>query len=290
MTGRGKAKRGAAPGAPGAEAQAAQRPVAGEGEAAGEGAGEVHEARAEAAAGAGEGALNETPGAAADQAAEAGPAAGAEGPDADADADAGAGAGEGALHEAPAGTTEAGAASEGPEAVARRLERENESLQERLLRLSADFENHRKRTAAERQQALRYGSENLLRDLLHALDDLERAAAYVQGAGEAPGDAAESAQGVELVARGIFAALQKHGLSPVEAQGKPFDPKLHEAMSQVESAEHPEGAVIEVLQKGYLLHERLLRPARVVVAKAPTAAQDTPPAAPGDESAPPGRR
>lgn len=251
MTGRGKTKRERRAGA-GAEAQAAEHAAPGEG--AGDGAGEGAGAGDGAGEGAGAGALHEAP---AGQA----PEAGAEAAPAEA-ASAGT--------EAEDGMHEARAAEESPEAVARRLEQENESLRERLLRLAADFENHRKRSEASHRQALRYGSENLLRDLLQALDDLERAVAYGQAeAGAAPGEAAGPASGVELVARGIFDALQKHGLSPAPAKGKPFDPKLHEAMSQLESAEHPEGTVVEVLQKGYLLHERLLRPARVVVAKAP---------------------
>lgn len=139
---------------------------------------------------------------------------------------------------------------------------------DRLLRITAEFDNFRKRAARERQEAVKFANETLLEKLLPVLDNFEAALAAARGG------AAENAQslhaGVNLIQQQLRAALADAGLEEVDAAGRPFDPNLHEAVSQMESAEHPEGHVARQLRKGYRLRERLLRPATVIVAKAPS--------------------
>lgn len=152
------------------------------------------------------------------------------------------------------------------EAVASRLREELADADDRLLRLQAEFENFRKRALRERQEALQYGSQNLFKDLVSVVDNLERAIAHARESGG--GDLASFLQGVELVQRELLAVLEKNHVTEIEALGKPFDPSLHEAMAQVESGAVPPNTVIDVLQKGFQLRDRLVRPARVIVAKA----------------------
>lgn len=161
-------------------------------------------------------------------------------------------------------------AAKAAEAAARlaALEAEHAQLLDRHLRLQADFDNHRKRTARERGEAQAAGLEKLARDLLGGLDDLERAQHF---AAQPDGKLADLQQGVALVRQELLGALGRHGLCEIEALGAPFDPKVHEAMAQAVHPEAAPGQVLEVLQRGYRLGERLLRPARVVVAKAPEA-------------------
>lgn len=136
---------------------------------------------------------------------------------------------------------------------------------ERLVRQSADLENYKKRAARERQDAIKYATESLMQKLLPVLDNFEAALAAVQNSG------AENTQslltGVSMIQQQLKSALTESGLEEIEAHGKPFDPNIHEAVSQAESAEHPEGHVMQQLRKGYRLRERLLRPATVIVAK-----------------------
>jgi molecular chaperone GrpE len=157
---------------------------------------------------------------------------------------------------------------EQPGSSARELEalrEEKARLEERLVRLSADFDNHRKRVLREKQETLSYGQENLVKDLLPVVDNLERAIEHASaGSG---GDFESMLQGVELVRRELLAVLAKHGVSPIEAEGEAFDPNVHEALAQVEDPKVPVGRVARVLQGGYRLRDRLLRPARVLVSK-----------------------
>ena len=138
---------------------------------------------------------------------------------------------------------------------------------DRLLRLQADFDNFRKRALKERQDALQYGSQNLFKDLLSVVDNLDRAIGHARESGG--GDLETFLQGVELVRRELMGVFGKHHVTEIEALGKPFDPALHEAMAQVEDGSVPPNTVVDVLQKGFALRDRLVRPARVVVAKAP---------------------
>jgi len=138
--------------------------------------------------------------------------------------------------------------------------------QDKQLRLQADFENFRRRAMKEREELVQYGYENLVKDLLSTVDNLDRA---IDHASQSDGGDLESLlQGVELVQRELRGILQKHFVSLIEADGAVFDPALHEAMAQAPSDTVPPNTVLEVLQKGYQLRDRLLRPARVVVAKA----------------------
>jgi len=134
------------------------------------------------------------------------------------------------------------------------------------LRSQADLENYRKRVQREKQEMARFANEGLLRDLLPVIDNLQRA---VDHAREQQNDAGALIEGVEMTLGQFASTLEKFGVTPVEAAGKPFDPALHEAMGQMVSADMPPNHVAQELQKGYRLHDRLLRPALVMVSKAP---------------------
>lgn len=137
---------------------------------------------------------------------------------------------------------------------------------ERLLRLSAEFENYKKRTQRQMDENKKCANEELLKDLLSVVDNLERA---LNVAGEKKTETdTNMAEGIEMTLNEILKTLKKHNVTPVEAMGKPFDPTYHEALMQEETDEYPENTVIGEMQKGYVLHDRLIRPARVVVSKA----------------------
>ena len=138
---------------------------------------------------------------------------------------------------------------------------------ERLLRTTADFENFKKRVTREKQEAIRYANEGLLQKLVPVLDNFDMALSAAQ-TGQT--EAAQSLQaGINMIYQQLKSALVEAGLEEVDAAGKTFDPNLHEAVSQTETAEVPEGQVLQQLRKGYKLRDRLLRPATVVVAKTP---------------------
>jgi molecular chaperone GrpE len=148
---------------------------------------------------------------------------------------------------------------------AQHLSQELAEAEARGLRLLADYENFRKRALRERQEAARYGSQNLVKDLLSVVDNLNRAIDHAQQS--QGGNLQSLLQGVELVQREFSAVLAKHHVVEIEAQDKPFNPALHEAMAQVDSETAEPNTIIEVLEKGYQLHDRLVRPSRVVVAR-----------------------
>jgi len=148
------------------------------------------------------------------------------------------------------------------------LETEKAELRDRMLRIAAEFENWKKRARREQTDAEHKAREAVLRDMLEVLDNLERATAATGGTS----DLNSIQQGVSLVLRLFNSKLERYDVRPVDAKGKPFDPRLHDAISQVPSADVPPGTVISELQKGYKLGDRLLRPAAVVVAVAPPAA------------------
>ena len=138
---------------------------------------------------------------------------------------------------------------------------------DRLLRLAADFENYKKRAARERHEYVQLANERLIAELIPILDDLERALSAAEQHQEA-----QLEEGVELVHRSLEGLLERYGLTPIETDGR-FDPHVHEALlSQASEAE--EGSVIDVVQKGYKLGDRVVRPARVVVAAAPPAQEE----------------
>lgn len=134
---------------------------------------------------------------------------------------------------------------------------------DRWLRERADLENLKRRSARERTDTLKYGIEGVIRDLLPMVDSLERALVHGQGDAKHP-----LVAGVEMTLTGIREVLQRHGVTRVEAKGQPFDPAVHEAVAHVETADHAPNSVVEEYQPGYRLHDRLLRPAMVSVAKA----------------------
>jgi len=137
---------------------------------------------------------------------------------------------------------------------------------ERWVRERADLENLKRRSTKDRADAVRYGTEGLIRDLLPIVDNLERALEHAKGAGEGKA----LADGVDLVLKAFRDTLERHGVGRVDApRGTRFDPALHEAVAHVETAADEPNGVIEQLQPGYRLHDRLLRPALVTVAKAP---------------------
>lgn len=136
----------------------------------------------------------------------------------------------------------------------------------RVLSTTADLENFKKRAARERQDAVKYANEGLLERLIPVLDNFEMAL----GAAQQSSSTSESIMaGVNMIQQQLRAALVDAGLVEISAQGQVFDPNIHEAVSQQESTEVPDGQVLQQLRKGYRLRERLLRPATVVVAKAP---------------------
>jgi len=140
---------------------------------------------------------------------------------------------------------------------------------DRLLRQTADFENFKKRAARERQDAVKFANEGLIAKLLPVLDNFEMALAAAQ---TAPADGVKSLQaGVTMILQQMRQTLIEAGLEEIDALGKPFDPNFHEAVSQQEAADVPEGQVVQQLRRGYKLRERLLRPASVVVARKPAA-------------------
>lgn len=130
-----------------------------------------------------------------------------------------------------------------------------------LQRLQADFDNYRKRTQKEKLELIKYASERLVVELLPVLDNFDRA---VSSAKVNP-DFTAFSQGVEMILRQMQTALSKEGLKAMDAVGQPFDPNLHEAVLRVASEEHPENTVVEELQKGYYLKEKVLRPCMVKV-------------------------
>ncbi|MFA5410912.1 MAG: nucleotide exchange factor GrpE [Candidatus Omnitrophota bacterium] len=135
---------------------------------------------------------------------------------------------------------------------------------ERILRLQADFENTRKRLEREKQDFIKFANEGIILELLNVLDDLERTVELAQ---EKHQDLAAFLKGVEMILAHLYEMLKEYGLKPIEAQGKIFDPHLHEALMQVEDKNAPEQSVVEELQKGYFLNDKVIRTAKVKVSK-----------------------
>lgn len=148
------------------------------------------------------------------------------------------------------------------EAALAEAESRAEAQREQALRLAAEIDNLRKRSAREVENARKFGAERLAGELLAVVDSLEMGLAAARG--ESAG--AALIEGQEATLKLLSNVLEKAGVRPLDPQGEPFDPQFHEAMSMVPTADAEPGSVITVVQKGYLLHERLLRPARVLVA------------------------
>lgn len=141
---------------------------------------------------------------------------------------------------------------------------------ERALRAQAELENFRKRARREMDEQRQYANSPLMADLLPALDNLDRA---VQAA-EKTGNSVGLVEGVKMVAAHVLSILEQHHCRPIKAEGEPFDPHLHEAIAQEASDELPAGSVTRVLQTGYQLHDRVVRPSQVMVSTGPPAATE----------------
>ncbi len=168
----------------------------------------------------------------------------------------------------PATSKESADASPAPavqdEALAAKAQ-EVERLQDRLVRLQAEFENYKKRMAREKAEFLKFATEGLLLEFLPVLDNLERAIASARAETTSHEAVVE---GIDMIVRLFRATLEKAGVKPMDAVGKPFDPSLHQAVAQVESPGGPDNVVVEEIQKGYLLEGRVLRAAMVKVSHA----------------------
>jgi molecular chaperone GrpE len=148
-------------------------------------------------------------------------------------------------------------------ALLEQKEAEIQSLKDKLLRQAADMENTRKRLERDRTEAIAYANESLIRELLAVVDNLERAIQHA----EQDTEKQTLLEGVKMTHKHFLDTLARFGCRPFESQGKDFDPCFHEAILQQESEEHPSNTVIQEFQKGYTLHDRLLRPALVAVSK-----------------------
>jgi molecular chaperone GrpE len=175
--------------------------------------------------------------------------------------------------EAAESETAEGEAGEGDEVAALRqkceeLETRQKETYERLLRAAADLDNYRKRARRDVEDARVDSQAKVLKEMLPVIDNLERALDHA-AAGEDAADARGILEGVTLVLRQFTQAFERCGGKAIEAMHQPFDPNVHEAVGQQETAEHSPGTVVQVLQKGYFIGDRLLRPSLVVVSKAP---------------------
>lgn len=145
------------------------------------------------------------------------------------------------------------------------LEAQKEEYYRLLQRLQADFENYRRRMNKEREELIKRANERLLLELLPVLDSLERALQVEQG--EKEGANRSILEGIKIVYRQFQEVLAKEGVKPIPAVGEPFNPEKHEAVMQVENSKAKEGTIVEELRKGYYLHDKVLRPSMVKVAK-----------------------
>ena len=159
--------------------------------------------------------------------------------------------------------TPAAEAGDAPADGAVELTRQRDDYYDRLLRKTAEFENYRKRTDRERQQLAEAAAADLIKDLLPLVDDLERALKADTGGGGTSG----IRQGVELIHKQLVETLRKRGVKPVDSLGQDFDPHFHNAVSYEPAEGRRDGEVIEEFARGYMLGDRLLRPAMVKVAK-----------------------
>jgi molecular chaperone GrpE len=190
-----------------------------------------------------------------------------------------------APNEAPVEQPAAQAAEPDPFAEIEKLNAENSELKDRLLRALAEMENLRRRTEREVADARAYGVANLARDMLSVADNLARAVESVPAEARAAADAAVKAlfEGVELTERDLHAALGRYGVTKLSPEGEKFDPNFHQAMYEIPNDSLPAGSVADVVQSGWKIGERVLRPALVAVSKGGPKAEpkngDDPPAA-----------
>lgn len=150
-----------------------------------------------------------------------------------------------------------------------KLEEELETMKNNWLRALAEMENLKKRLERDREDAKKYGILNFARDIVGIADNIQRALESCATSSNHSDEIKNLIAGIEMVAQGINNTFERHGIKEIPAQNNPFDPNFHEAMFDVEAPTEKPGTIIRVLQKGYTLHDRLLRPSMVGVAKAP---------------------
>lgn len=165
------------------------------------------------------------------------------------------------VNEAGAAEAQADEMAEQEQGELARLKAEAEESQTRLLRAQADFDNFRRRTQKEKEELGKYASMKLVTELIPVIDNFERAMATVP---EGP-ETESFAKGIQMIFRQLETVLGNEGLTAMETVGQPFNPEFHQAIMQVESDEHDEGIVVEEVQKGYMLKDKVLRPAMVKV-------------------------
>jgi len=151
--------------------------------------------------------------------------------------------------------------------TARLEEKEKEAAEnyDKYIRTVAELENYKKRAAKEKADSIRYGNENLIKDILPLVDSMDRALQHADNSG----DFEAFKKGLKLLQDQLLCSLEKHGVQKIDCVDKTFDPNVHEALFQVESDAHEENTIVDELEKGYLLSGRLLRPAKVSVCKRP---------------------
>ena len=143
------------------------------------------------------------------------------------------------------------------------MEKKSSENYDKYVRAVAELDNYKKRAVREKADAIRYGNENLLRDILPLVDNMDRAMEHACNSE----DFNAFREGLKMLQQQLLSCLQKHGVEQIEAVGKDFDPHVHEAMLQVESKEHDESKVVGEFERGYLLNGRLLRPSKVSVCR-----------------------
>jgi molecular chaperone GrpE len=148
-----------------------------------------------------------------------------------------------------------------------RIKAEAEAARDRLLRAAAEYENFKKRAEREKEEAMKFIAESIVLDIIPILDNLDRAIKSAKSDENRNFEAL--LQGIEMIHRQMLNVLEKYGVGVIEAEGRPFDPRVHEAILQVTSDEHPENTVVQEFEKGYLLHDKVIRPAKVIVSKLP---------------------
>ncbi len=149
-------------------------------------------------------------------------------------------------------------------------EEELKTLYDKLLRTQAEFENYKKRMAKEKSDLIKYANEEMVKEILHTVDNLERATQHAKESNQSE----NITEGVDIILKQLLKSIERFGVRGFSSAGEKFDPNKHEAVIQMESAEHEPNTIIAESQKGYFLHERLLRPALVTVAKAPQVETD----------------
>ena len=175
--------------------------------------------------------------------------------------------------------------TEGAEAADGSMSPEEEiaDLQDKLLRALADTENLRRRSQKDREDTLKYSSANFARDMLSVADNLRRAIESIPEEGDPDGQALVGfIEGISLTEKELLSTLERHGIQKVEPIGEKFDPQFHEAMFEVPTSDAAAGTVVQVVETGYVIHDRLLRPAKVGIAKAGDGPSG--PADPGDKT------